>query len=183
MNIGRRAFIRLLGGVAALPVVSKTLWADQKKSDAAALQISRFREFVLPMPSQATEVAPGETRTFEVVAQVAFRPERIIIPANLAISFVVNDIKVNRLTQFEDFKQGPIPAVLFSENTFGVVLKKDTCPPCGAVTITVTNMCKEPRKFISAVIGPAADKIEGSVTDESVRLAMMKRRAMMDEDI
>ena len=111
------------------------------------------REYVIGLGSTAL---PGlSSANIAVQPQVIFRPERIVIPSNLAADFLITDIKVGKNSQL--VSPGAIPAVVFVENAFGVRLKMDTAQIAQFVTLTITNQNGAARNFQGAIIGPAVE--------------------------
>jgi hypothetical protein len=111
------------------------------------------REFVIGLGSTAL---PGlSSANISVQPQVIFRPERIVIPSNLAADFLITDVKVGKNSQL--VSPGAIPAVVFVENAFGVRLKMDTAQIAQFITISVTNQNGSSRNFQGAIIGPAVE--------------------------
>ena len=111
------------------------------------------REFVIGLGSTAL---PGlSSANISVQPQVIFRPERIVIPSNLAADFLITDVKVGKNSQL--VSPGAIPAVVFVENAFGVRLKMDTAQIAQFITISVTNQNGAARNFQGAIIGPAVE--------------------------
>jgi hypothetical protein len=111
------------------------------------------REFVIGLGS--TALPPLSSANIAVQPQVIFRPERIVIPSNLAADFLITDIKVGKNSQL--VSPGAIPAVVFVENAFGVRLKMDTAQIAQFITISVTNQNGAARNFQGAIIGPAVE--------------------------
>src|ERR1700690_4337944 len=111
------------------------------------------REFVIGLGSTALPAL--SSANIAVQPQVIFRPERIVIPSNLAADFLITDIKVGKNSQL--VSPGAIPAVVFVENAFGVRLKMDTAQIAQFITISVTNQNGAARNFQGAIIGPAVE--------------------------
>ena len=111
------------------------------------------REFVIGLGS--TALPSLSSANIAVQPQVIFRPERIVIPSNLAADFLITDIKVGKNSQL--VSPGAIPAVVFVENAFGVRLKMDTAQIAQFITISVTNQNGAARNFQGAIIGPAVE--------------------------
>src|SRR5512147_744539 len=81
------------------------------------------REYALGLGS--TSVAGSSSANINVQPQVIFRPERLVVPSNLAVDFLITDIKVGKNSQL--VSTGALPAVMFTETAFGIRLKMDTC--------------------------------------------------------
>ena len=111
------------------------------------------REFVIGLGS--TALLGLSSANISVQPQVIFRPERIVIPSNLAADFLITDVKVGKNSQL--VSPGAIPAVVFVENAFGVRLKMDTAQIAQFITISVTNQNGASRNFQGAIIGPAVE--------------------------
>jgi hypothetical protein len=111
------------------------------------------REFVIGLGSTALPAL--SSANISVQPQVIFRPERIVIPSNIAVDFLITDVKVGKNSQL--VSPGAIPAVVFVENAFGVRLKMDTAQIAQFITISVTNQNGASRNFQGAIIGPAVE--------------------------
>jgi len=111
------------------------------------------REYALGLGS--TSVQGNSSANINVQPQVIFRPERLVVPSNLAVDFLITDIKVGKNSQL--VSTGALPAVVFTETAFGVRLKMDTAQISMFVTISVTNQNPAARNFQGAIIGPAVE--------------------------
>ena len=148
-----------LGAASRRHARSKQAKADMMRKRIAAGALLRTlpprsaREFVIGLGSTAL---PGlSSANISVQPQVIFRPERIVIPSNLAADFLITDVKVGKNSQL--VSPGAIPAVVFVENAFGVRLKMDTAQIAQFITISVTNQNGSSRNFQGAIIGPAVE--------------------------
>ena len=111
------------------------------------------REYALGLGS--TSVSGSSSANINVQPQVIFRPERLVIPSNLAVDFLITDIKVGKNSQL--VSTGALPAVMFTEVAFGVRLKMDTCQISMFVTISVTNQNPAARNLQGGIVGPAVE--------------------------
>jgi hypothetical protein len=111
------------------------------------------REYALGLGS--TSVAGSSSANINVQPQVIFRPERLVVPSNIAVDFLITDIKVGKNSQL--VSTGALPAVMFTENAFGVRLKMDTAQISMFVTISVTNQNASARNFQGGLVGPAVE--------------------------
>jgi hypothetical protein len=114
---------------------------------------SKSREWVVGF--DITTVTAGATVAITKQPQVLFRPERLIIPSNIALDFMLTVLKIGKNTQFT--ATGSVPAVVFSESAFGVRLKLDTCQISMQVILSVQNLAAQNRNFMGALIGPAVE--------------------------
>ena len=111
------------------------------------------REYALGLGS--TSVTGTSSANINVQPQVIFRPERLVVPSNIAVDFLITDIKVGKNSQL--VSTGALPAVMFTENAFGVRLKMDTAQISMFVTISVTNQNPSARNFQGGLVGPAVE--------------------------
>jgi hypothetical protein len=111
------------------------------------------REYALGLGS--TSVGGGNSANINVQPQVIFRPERLVVPSNVAVDFLITDIKVGKNSQLAS--TGALPAVMFTETAFGVRLKMDTAQISMFVTISVTNQNSNARNFQGGLVGPAVE--------------------------
>jgi len=111
------------------------------------------REYALGLGS--TTVPGNSSANINVQPQVIFRPERLVVPSNLAPFFLITDIKVGKNSQL--VSTGALPAVMFTENAFGVRLKMDTAQISMFVTISVTNQNGQSQQFQGGLVGPAVE--------------------------
>jgi hypothetical protein len=140
----------------ALMAARAAALAQRRVSEGAVIRDvnpTKAREYILGFDSTAV---PGSTSAnITKRPQVIFRPERVVIPANVGVDFQVVDIKVGKNSQFS--ASGEVPAVVFGETSFGVRLKMDTCQVSMDVTISVRNTNAAQRNFTAAIIGPAVE--------------------------
>jgi hypothetical protein len=111
------------------------------------------REYALGLGS--TSVTGASSANINVQPQVIFRPERLVVPSNVAVDFLITDIKVGKNSQLAS--TGALPAVMFTETAFGVRLKMDTAQISMFVTISVTNQNANARNFQGGLVGPAVE--------------------------
>lgn len=117
-------------------------------------QPTRAREIVMGIDSVAT-IAAAATAIVQGQPQIVFRPDRIVIPATIAGSFLINDLKVGKNSQFVNGTA--VPAEAFTQGAFGVRLKMDTLQISQTVAFTVTNVSLGALRFNAALIGPAVE--------------------------
>lgn len=114
---------------------------------------SKSREYVVGF--DVTPVAGLGTQTIPKQPQVLFRPERIIVPSNVAFDFMISDVKIGKNSQFT--ASGEVSAVTFIESAFGVRLKMDTCQISMQIILSVRNLSANDRNFMASIIGPAVE--------------------------
>jgi hypothetical protein len=109
----------------------------------------KARRYVCPLP--ATVVAGGASATIQTQPQCLYRPERFIIAASLAPSFVVTDVKVGNVSQLPN--TGDIPGELFAQNGVDCTIEFDTVNPAINLLVVVTNITGGSLTFRGAFIG------------------------------
>lgn len=115
---------------------------------------TKSRQYVLGMDSVVT-VAAGATINITAQPQVVFRPERLVISSAIATSFLLNDFKVGKNSQFAS--SGAVPADAFAPTAFGVMLKCDTAQISNTLTMNVTNISAGALRFLASVFGEAVE--------------------------
>ncbi len=115
---------------------------------------SKGREYVMGLDSVAT-VAAAATAIITTRPQVIFRPDRLVVPASIAASFLINDLRVGKNSQF--VSATAVPAEAFTQGAFGVRLKMDTAQISQDIILSVTNISGGALRFNAALIGPAVE--------------------------
>jgi hypothetical protein len=101
-----------------------------------------------------TKVAAHESLVVAVHPDVAFRPERLVVPSTIAGHFQVVNFKVGRINQLRSI--GSLPAVMFTENVFDVSLESDVARPSDLVSVEVLNTSDDEQVFQGGICGPVA---------------------------
>ena len=112
------------------------------------------REYVMGIDSVAT-IAAAATSSLTSRPQVVFRPDRLVVPSTIAGSFLINDLKVGKNSQFVNGTA--VPAEAFTQGAVGVRLKMDTTQISQDILISVTNISAGALRFNAALIGPAVE--------------------------
>ncbi len=115
---------------------------------------TRLRQQVIGYDSTST-IAAAASSTLTQRPQTIFRPERLVVPATIALAFLITDIKVGKNSQL--VAAGSIPAAAFSEASTAVSLKMDTCPVGGDISLSVTNFSAGAVRFLGALFGDSAE--------------------------
>lgn len=111
---------------------------------------TRSRHLMLNFDTVAT-VAAGANVQLVSRPQVVFRPERLLIGGAFAPSFIINDIKVGKNSQFVNSAAAPGDA--FGPTAFGVELQLDTCQISMDIVLDVTNISGAALRFIATMFG------------------------------
>jgi hypothetical protein len=128
-------------------------WAnDLLEPDAVPPHSSR----VYALGLGSTLVAGRSSATIRFQPPITFRPERLIVPSNLAVDFLVNNIKVGKRSQL--LSTGALPAVIFDESSFGIRLKGNICRPSMFIAVSMTNQNRTARSFQGGIVGAAFER-------------------------
>lgn len=122
---------------------------QQNGAAVTTRQNTKSRRYPCPLP--ATVVAGGASATITVNPQTLYRPERFVIAASLAPSFVVTDIKVGNVSQLP--ATGDVPGELFAQNGVDCAIQFDTVNPALNLLVVVTNITGGALTFRGAFIG------------------------------
>jgi hypothetical protein len=115
---------------------------------------TKARRLVLPMASTGT-VAAGTSATITSRPQtIAFKPQRVVIPASIAPDFTIEDIKVGNTSQLA--QSGSLPAEAFVQTAFDVEMDMDTVQTSQDFVIQLTNISGAARTFRAAIYGRSA---------------------------
>lgn len=108
-----------------------------------------------PLGFEHLNVPAGNTVTVTSQPQVAFRVERLVVPSDIAGSFIFQDVIVGKNSQFANDQ--PVPARVFDEGGFGMRLRGDTAQTTMNVSLRVTNISGAQTTFRAAVVGTAVE--------------------------
>lgn len=115
---------------------------------------TKSRLLMIPFDSTTTIAAAAST-TLNAQPQVLFRPERLVIDDSIASSFVMNDFKVGKNSQFAT--SGSAPCSAFKPGSFGVRLKCDTAQVSNIVSLNITNISAGALRFLALLFGESVE--------------------------
>ena len=141
-----------MGPVANAQQVATTL-ASRHSAMVVPRQVTKAREYPLGFPT--TTVNGGASATISAQPQVPFRGRRLLIPSDIAGSFLITDLKVGKNSMFPT--SNPVPARAFTELGVGVDLNLDTAQISQLVSIGVTNTSGANLSFNACIIGTAVE--------------------------
>ena len=107
-----------------------------------------------PLGFVPTSVGAGATLNIPGAPQNLFRPERLVIPSDIAFDFGVTDIKVGNTSQF--VQNVEVPAALFSEVAINTAVQFDTAAVGNQISISVRNKSAGAVEFTAGAIGTIA---------------------------
>lgn len=121
---------------------------------AAVIQraLNTRRRFPLGLPT--LPIAAGATQELRTQPQFLFRPERLIIPSDIAFDLRITDVRVGTQSQFAS--TDPIPAAVFTEVSVNTAISFKTAEVGNLLSFTAFNASGAPVNFTAAVIGTSA---------------------------
>lgn len=96
------------------------------------------------------DVPAGGTLTIVARSQVLFKPNRLVVSPLAASSFLIDDIRIGKSSQFA--APGPIPAAAFSSSQ-DVMLQFETAQIAQEIAMVVTNFTSSPERFSAVMMG------------------------------
>lgn len=129
-----------------------------KLADASLLlrqdKPTRAREYPLGFLSDAP-VAAGGIVTVTSRPQIVFRPERLVVPSDIAGQFSIIDVIIGKNPQ--NVANVAVPARVFDERGVGVRMAMDTAQISQDIAIRVQNISGAAATFRAAMIGASVE--------------------------
>lgn len=116
---------------------------------------TKVRRHYIPMNSNGTVAAAAAASISTQPQALAFRPERIVVPASIAPDFTIDSIFCGIKPQF--VATGSIAAETFTQDARDVEMHMDTVNTSQNFTLNVTNQSGAARQFRATVFGVTAD--------------------------
>lgn len=145
--LGNRAMIRKLRRKQLARAARGAMVVPRSVENSRRFPLGITPTNVLAPPS------PDSQKDIKASPQVTFRPERLIIPSDIAAFFTIVDLKIGNRSQL--VAAGEIPATVFSEVGVDANLRMDTAQISMEIVITVKNIDSSPRMFRAALLGTA----------------------------
>jgi hypothetical protein len=139
---------------AAHPAVQAAIRQKQIQNGAGVTPHPLTKSNKTYSPVTATVVGGGLSANISANPQQLFRPERFVIPASLAPSFTIQDIKVGNVSQFPN--AGDIPGETFAQNSFDDGIRFDTVNPAINLQVSCTNITGSSLTFRATFKGTMA---------------------------
>ena len=111
------------------------------------------RRLVLGMSSTGAVPAGAVVSITARPQNLAFKPQRIVIPSTIAPDFLITDIKVGNVSQV--VQSSTLPAEAFTQQLFDGMMEMDTVQTSQDFVLQVQNIAGAPRNFNAAVYGLA----------------------------
>jgi hypothetical protein len=126
--------------------------ARQIDPNAVAVMQRRLttrRKFPLGFP--AIDLPAGGSALLETNPQFVFRPERLVVPSDIAFDVRLQDVKVGTQSQF--VSTDAVPAAVFSEVAINTGISFRTAEIGNGVSFTAINTTLAVVRFSAAIIG------------------------------
>ncbi len=107
-----------------------------------------------PLGFATTTVTAGTVATLSTQPQILFRPERLVVPSDIAGAFTVTGIIVGQASQLA--AQNPLPARTYTELGVGVDMHLDTADISQFVQLGLSNNSGHDCSFNGQFIGLVA---------------------------
>lgn len=121
---------------------------------AAVVQRSPSRRRRYPLGFTPTDIATTITTSIPSAPQQLFRPERLIVPSEIAPDIGIVDIKVGTQSQYAQNTE--VPAAVFSEVAIGATVHFDSAEVGNQVYVQARNKSASTVNFTAALIGTVA---------------------------
>jgi hypothetical protein len=107
-----------------------------------------------PLGFIPTAIAAGTSSAVPSAPQNLFRPERLVIPSDIAFDLGVRDIKVGNQSQL--VQSAEVPAALFSEVAINTGVTFDTAEVGNQVSVDMRNKSAAALEFSAGLVGTIA---------------------------
>lgn len=115
-------------------------------------ELDRRRRY--PLGVVPTSITAGTQSQIPASPQNLFRPERLVIPSDIAFDSGVVDIKVGNVSQF--VQSAEVPGALFSEVAINTGVNFDTAEIGNQISATIRNKSGATIEFSAGFVGTIA---------------------------
>lgn len=145
----------LVGAAQAGNSKAKAVIAKIAQRNAGAVvqrELDRRRRY--PLGVVPTTITAGTQSQIPASPQNLFRPERLVIPSDIAFDAGVVDIKVGNVSQF--VQSAEVPGALFSEVAINTGVNFDTAEIGNQISATIRNKSGASFEFSAGFVGTIA---------------------------
>ncbi len=135
-------------------VVRNALRKIAMRNAGAVVENALTRRRRYPLGFVPTVVDGGTSSLIPSAPQNLFRPERLVIPSDIAFDLGIVDIKVGNQSQLVQSVE--VPAALFSEVAIDTNVTFDTAEVGNQVSVQARNKIAAPIEFTAGLIGTIA---------------------------
>lgn len=125
-----------------------------QRNAGAVVQRALDRRRRYPLGVVPTSITAGTQSQIPAAPQNLFRPERKVIPSDIAFDVGVVDIKVGNVSQF--VQSAEVPGALFSEVAINTGVNFDTAEIGNQISATIRNKSGGTIEFSGAYVGTIA---------------------------
>jgi hypothetical protein len=125
-----------------------------QRNAGAVVQRELDRRRRYPLGVVPTSITAGVQSQIPASPQNLFRPERLVIPSDIAFDAGVVDIKVGNVSQF--VQSAEVPGALFSEVAINTGVNFDTAEIGNQISCTVRNKSAVTFEFSAGFVGTIA---------------------------
>lgn len=109
-----------------------------------------------PLGIVPTSIGAGATVQVPSAPQALFRPERLVIPSDIAFDFGIADIKVGNTSQL--VQAAEVPGAIFTEVSIDTDVTFDTAEIGNQVSVNARNKSGGAIEFTAALLGTIAKR-------------------------
>jgi hypothetical protein len=145
----------LVGAAQSGSSKAKQVLAKISQRNAGAVvqrELDRRRRY--PLGVVPTTITAGTQSQIPASPQNLFRPERLVIPSDIAFDSGVVDIKVGNVSQF--VQSAEVPGALFSEVAINTGVNFDTAEIGNQISATIRNKSGATFEFSAGFVGTIA---------------------------
>lgn len=142
----------IIGAVAANQKAALAKIAQRNAGAVVQRALDRRRRY--PLGVVPTSITAGTQSQIPAAPQNLFRPERKVIPSDIAFDCGVVDIKVGNVSQF--VQSAEVPGALFSEVAINTGVNFDTAEIGNQISATIRNKSGATIEFSGAYVGTIA---------------------------
>ncbi len=124
------------------------------RSAGAVVKRGLDRRRRYPLGVVPTTVTSGNVVTIPTTPQNLFRPERLVIPSDIAFDIGVTDVKVGNQSQFVETSE--VPGSLFSEVAINTGVTFDTAEIGNQISVALRNKSLSDVEFTAGFVGTIA---------------------------
>lgn len=124
------------------------------RSAGAVIKRGLDRRRRYPLGVVPTTITSGNTATIPTTPQNLFRPERLVIPSDIAFDIGVTDVKVGNQSQFVETSE--VPGSLFSEVAINTGVTFDTAEIGNQISVALRNKSLADVEFTAGFVGTIA---------------------------
>jgi len=130
------------------------LEAVAERNAGAVIQRELDRRRRYPLGVVPTDINPGVQQQIPASPQNLFRPERLVIPSDIAFDSGVVDVKVGNVSQF--VQSAEVPGALFSEVAINTGVNFDTAEIGNQISAVIRNKGAAAIEFSAGFVGTIA---------------------------